>query len=170
MCFICLDFSVIISVLLRTRREMYLLLTRIELFTVLFLLFFASRSSAYPSGAPIQACETLTPNHGVEAQQSESPYRITTSATSVDGGETVLVEIEAEQGRPFKGFFLVARVNGANQNIGEFLLNEEETTPLNFRNCGDGIRNAATHANPELKPKISVNWKAPLNFAGNIRF
>ena len=44
-------------------------------------------ASAYPVGPPTSACETMTPEHEVAAQSSDSPYTITLSSTSYTPGE-----------------------------------------------------------------------------------
>lgn len=136
-----------------------------------FLLTFVGRCLAYPSGAPAGVCDSLMPNHGQDPQDSISPFHLITSATSLESGETLRIQIQADDGISFKGFFLQARTNEEEyQIVGEFLEDEEETTPFNFRNCSDGFQNAVTHFDNQDKTKISFSWKAPQNFDGSIHF
>jgi len=45
-----------------------------DLRSILVLSVLISTASAWPSGAPAQACRTRTPNHGVSAQNSTCPF------------------------------------------------------------------------------------------------
>ena len=46
----------------------------------------ASGVGGYKNGAPEGACATMTPGHGVPAQSGDSPYSITTSASTLLAG------------------------------------------------------------------------------------
>lgn len=141
---------------------------------LILILSFAINCLASPNGAPAlqSVCDDLTPNHGVAAQESVGPYSlIVASPSKIKGGETIRIEIQAATGKSFKGFFLLTRTNEAEFRVlGEFLADEDEATPFNFRDCSGHTRNAVTHFNNELKEKISLKWKAPLNFEGSIHF
>lgn len=134
--------------------------------------FSVTKCYASPSGAPPAACDSMTPGHGFDPQTTISPYQLSVSQRSVKGGETVTVEIfSTVSGESFKGFLLQARTEGDDYEIvGEFLENEDEATPFNFRNCSTGIRNAVTHANNNPKDRMSFIWRAPENFEGPVRF
>ena len=138
---------------------------------ILILLTLVAYSVGSPVGAPAAACLSMTPNHGVEAQTSESPYRLSVSETAVKGGEIIKVELLAQPENSFKGFLIQARTSGSEfQIVGEFLEDEDEATPFNFRDCASGTHNAVTHFSRDLKDKISFKWKAPENFEGSIQF
>lgn len=144
-----------------------------KLLSALIVISFAvTKCLASPNGAPPAACESMTPGHGFEAQTTISPYQLRTQQKAVKGGETVTVEIiSTVAGRSFKGFLLQARTEGDDYEIvGEFLENEDEPMPFNFRNCSTGIRNAVTHSNNDPKDRISFIWRAPENFEGPVRF
>lgn len=131
------------------------------------------KCSAFPDGAPAseELCGTLLPSHGVSAQTSASPFKIIVSSTSIDGGEIIDVEIRADAGRSFKGFYLIARtLQGAGRDLGEFLLSEDEPNEFKLRQCGNGFNNAVTHVNRDLKERISFKWLSPKTFEGKVVF
>ncbi|CRL04023.1 CLUMA_CG017141, isoform A [Clunio marinus] len=131
---------------------------------------FVTNSLALPNGAPESACATMTPQHGVEPQTSESPFRIVVPKSNINGGEIIDVTIEVDPGRTFKGFFINAKtIEDEPRVVGEFLGNDQEAISYNFRNCG-GTSNTATHSENELKSGITLKWKAPENYQGSIRF
>ena len=41
---------------------------------LLFVVFIGKQVNGSPAGAPLEACNTMTPNHGVPPQTSPSPY------------------------------------------------------------------------------------------------
>lgn len=127
---------------------------------------------ARPDGAPESQtlCETLEPQHGVNAQEGISPYRLVVSSTSVNAGESIEIEILTDDERSFKGFFLIAATKEESRIIGEFSEYEEEDTPFNFRSCSDGFHNAVTHFSSDPKRGIKFLWKAPKTFNGAIYF
>lgn len=125
---------------------------------------------AFPNGAPASVCNTLRPNHiGIAPQDSESPFKLVISKTSIVGGENLTIEIQSPDELHFKGFFLVAFPSADTPKaLGEFLADEE--TLFNFRDCGDGSQNAVTHFNISMKRNISFKWKAPEDFTGLVHF
>lgn len=138
-----------------------------------FLLFVALARScfSYPSGAPLTTCESLTPIHNVSSQESDFPYNLKVSSSEVKGGESVLVELQAEGDLTFKGFLIQARSEVENWEIlGEFFDDESNETPFNYRDCLTGVNNAVTHADNDTKQQASFYWRAPENFEGTIRF
>lgn len=140
---------------------------------LLVIVIFLTMCSAYPNGGPgtEAICNSMTPGHGVAAQETESPFRILTSISSAIGGDLVDVEIQSDEGRFFKGFYLTARTNEeAFRVVGQFLESSGDETPFNLRDCLDGIQNTATHFNNTNKDKISFKWKAPENFEGQVHF
>lgn len=140
--------------------------------TLIVISFVVAKCLASPNGAPPAACDHMTPGHGVEAQDTISPYHLSVSERNVKGGETITVDIfSTVAGERFKGFLLQARTEGDDYEIiGEFLENEDEATPFSFRNCSTGLRNAVTHSENSLKDRISLIWRAPENFEGPVRF
>lgn len=145
-------------------------LTNMQVRTLIVFLAIAYPLVAYPSGPPLSACDNLLPNHGVDPQDGESPFQILTSATSIQSGETITVQVQAEAGRFFKGFFLVAHSTDGSRFVGDYFYDSEEVSDVNIRNCGNGRFNAVGHANAVLKEKISFEWNAPADFEGSIQF
>lgn len=137
------------------------------------IVIFLTMCSAYPGGGPgsVEICNSMIPGHGFAAQEIESPFQISTSASSAIGGDLVDVEIQSDEGRFFKGFYLTARTNEETfRVVGQFLESSGDETPFNLRDCLDGIQNTATQFNNTNKDKISFKWKAPENFEGQVHF
>ncbi|KAL1490614.1 hypothetical protein ABEB36_013276 [Hypothenemus hampei] len=111
---------------------------------------------SYQVGAPETTCSTMTPSHGVAAQKSPFPYKISLNKKSVKANEIVNIQI---QGKPFKGLLL--QVRDSNQNaVGSFRI---PATDSNFKaiNCHGQKQSAATHKNPSFKKDSSLDWQAP---------
>lgn len=73
----------------------------------------ASPSHAYSAGAPISVCDSMVPNHHVDPQASDSPYRLTVSANQARIGESVTVTIDGvTPANTIKGFMVEARQGG----------------------------------------------------------
>lgn len=138
----------------------------------LLLLIFAVSCMSFPTGAPASqsVCDSMTPNHaGALPQESASPYQLVVSSNSIKSGEILTVEIQANDERSFKGFLLMARTNTENI-VGEFMQDENELLPFNFRDCSGENHNAVTHSNNDLKNKISFKWRAPEISDGIVHF
>lgn len=139
----------------------------------LFVSLTAKLAMSSPSGAPATqaVCDSLTPGHEVDSQQGPSPFSLVISPTTVKGGDIIKVEIQSSDGRTFRGFYIQARTTEAEfQVLGEFLEDENETTPFNFRSCGGRANNAVTHFSRDDKSSIRFSWKAPQNFVGTMNF
>lgn len=73
----------------------------------------------YSAGAPNTACGDMTPQHGVDPQQSAAPYKLLLSTNSVRSGGDVELELKGNtEGDLIKGFLVQARVG--DQPIGQF--------------------------------------------------
>lgn len=140
---------------------------------LIFLLCLAVKSNGSPSGAPAtqEVCETMKPSHGFEAQTTQSPFRIEVSSTSIKSGEILKLRISAEEGRFFKGFFLLSQTKETEfQVLGEFLPDKNEEVNFGLRDCYGRMNNAVTHSNRNLKNETILEWKAPEIFDGTINF
>ena len=140
---------------------------------ILFLGFSIKIIFASPNGAPdLQSiCDSMMPGHVVDAQKSVSPFHLMASKTFAEGGELIQIEIEPDDGRSFKGFYLQARTKENTPRIvGEFSAVEGGQTSFNFRNCGLESHSTVTHADNQLKQKVTFNWRAPDDFEGVIVF
>ena len=60
------------------------------LYVVLLLLMTSlDVGSGFPVGAPLEACDTMFPDHGVEAQTDFNPYFIAFFPTTYSDAETI---------------------------------------------------------------------------------
>jgi Reeler domain len=139
--------------------------------TLLLLIVVANqitRLKAFPGGAPVSACESMTPSHNASPQSAQSPYElIVTPNEDIKSGSILRVTIKASNDAPFKGFLLQARSNAT--IVGEFDNVADDTQPFSFRNCS-GPQSTVTHANADLKQNISFSWVAPSDYAGDVYF
>lgn len=64
---------------------------KIHIFTVLILASLASEYNSWPTGAPEEACESLTPQHGSNRAKppSQSPFTVTQSQNSFEPGDRI---------------------------------------------------------------------------------
>lgn len=115
---------------------------------------FATRVSGYAGGAPNSEaiCQDLTPKHGVDAQSSASPYKLTLDKTEVKPGQEVKLTISGN-GVTFKGFLVQGRKvgsEGPSSPVGKFIAvqNAGESQPLN---CGNIVGSSITHTNNKEK-------------------
>merc|ERR1712130_280275 len=106
-------------------------------------------------GAPEAACESMTPQHGVSPQTTDSPYNVKVSATFVKPGGTVDVTIS---GSKFKGFLLQAQDSADGKLVGSFASGVEGSKYLG---CPGLDRATVTHTNPNEKETITFKWTAP---------
>lgn len=124
---------------------------------ILFLLF-NHKCGAWSTGAPLEACTSMLPNHPPFTPMFGSPFiNIVISQSTVFPDERLRIVITSTDNVPFRGFLVQAREISQNLTIGEFISNNA----TNLLNCFGMIRSAATHTNRELKNQVILEWKAP---------
>ncbi|XP_064612932.1 putative defense protein 3 [Liolophura sinensis] len=128
---------------------------------------------AYPNGPPVTVCTTMTPSqqsHGT-AQNTASPYTVTTNKPTYMPGETITVTLTSPANSNFKGVFVQARLkNGQNtEPQGTFMLNDGETE-LKLMTCANRANSAVSHNSRVLKTTKTLKWKAPDTNVGDVRF
>lgn len=112
---------------------------------------------AMSTGAPLDACESMLPNHPTFSPQlSEPPIEVDYPVWSVFPGDKVEVTIRTT-GVPFRGFFIQARPLSEDTPIGRFSSSDE----VNAINCFGMIQSAATHTSSIPKSQVIVEWEAP---------
>lgn len=90
----------------------------------------------YSSGAPAQACGDMTPQHGVDPQSSNAPYKLYPSTKSIRSGGSVDLELKGDaNGNTFKGFFVQARIGDT--PVGQFKVDANDKY-VQAVNCGGG--------------------------------
>lgn len=137
-----------------------------QFFFILGVLSIASLATSSPNGAPLAACNTQMPNHGLNvAQTSASPIRIVLSQTRIRPGQTINIRIENISSIfQFRGFMIQPRnVVAPNNLVGTMNTNGDDSQIIN---CSG--QTTATHVNRELKSSVSVNWTAP-QMVGGVR-
>ncbi|XP_013794866.1 ferric-chelate reductase 1-like [Limulus polyphemus] len=111
----------------------------------------------YPSGAPIEACESLTPRHGKNQPQPSrySPFKITQSTDQYAPGDVVTVKIRGSRDHSFSGFFVKAYDPATGAPIGKFQ-DGKGLKIYNSETCS-----GATHSDNVRKRGAVLVWEAP---------
>lgn len=129
-------------------------------FLILVGLIMLNGLTAYPTGAPEEACINMTPNHlGYEPSLYPPPFIVTVSSPKFTVGEPVSVTIKMDPGKTFRGFLLLARRADRgpehNDRIGSF-----ELVAGTQRVCDRG---GLTHTREGYQPKseLTVEWSLP---------
>lgn len=92
---------------------------------------------SYSAGAPEAACADMTPQHHVDPQESEAPYKLTLSNDKLraDQGESVDLKIQGNSaGNTIKGFMVQARIG--DKPVGKFTVKSKKHSQL--LNCSGG--------------------------------
>jgi len=116
--------------------------------------------NGYATGAPPQACNTLTPKHGPTTPQNGAPpFDFSVSKTTVNAGDRVTVTLSRSGNGPsFKGFLLQARKSGGSTAVGKW-------TPVSGISkglkCDDQDNSSLTHVNNDEKEQVTGEWVAP---------
>ncbi|KAL3278927.1 hypothetical protein HHI36_016445 [Cryptolaemus montrouzieri] len=126
-----------------------------------FFFFVFAVVSAFPDGAPVDACVKPRPNqpyHGQARSQSPetSPFQILQSSAHYGPGSQITVTIQGTD--TFKGFLIQARDVATNNWLGNWI--ETPNTKIHPE-CS-----AITHADPKPKAQASFLWQAPPNVQG----
>ncbi|WP_266143600.1 Reeler domain-containing protein, partial [Escherichia coli] len=137
--------------------------TRIRMkLVVAAVLAMAASAVAAPLSAhghvPSSTCADMLPVHGNAVPSTKpSPYTITVSPTSVNGGDTVRVHISGTE--EFRGVYLQAR--RGQEPVGEFLLPAGENNKIALSDCPPGHNNAFSYISRTPLDTLDIDWKAP---------
>ncbi|XP_075214727.1 putative defense protein 3 [Lycorma delicatula] len=116
-----------------------------------------------------QACETLSPVHGLhQPQTGPFPYVITTNTDSVEPLGKIEVRIAGKNDEKFKGFMVQARIGDKIVN-GKF----ESSDNVGLIDCFDGKENTASnkvHPDRVDKDEIKLTWVAPKDLQEDFKF
>ncbi|XP_017094126.2 putative ferric-chelate reductase 1 homolog [Drosophila bipectinata] len=126
-----------------------------------------------PQGAPETVCDSRLPFHSggsVLPQNSVSPFRVETSASTVGQGQTLRVHLNGVPvGLTFGGYKIQARNrNPPYQIVGQFGAASDGTIML--MNCENSVNNSATHSNAGPKSQVLLEWQSPVDFLGEVVF
>ncbi|OXB66173.1 hypothetical protein ASZ78_012972 [Callipepla squamata] len=124
----------------------------------LFCGVFLPRIFGFPHANTSIDCDSLLPNYENEPQSSPPPYIIAVSFDSFEPGNEIQVTLEALKDVGFKEFNLQARETGGDVPVGTFKITDRNTKGLE---CHNITNSAVSHANSDLKQKITTTWIAP---------
>jgi hypothetical protein len=95
-----------------------------------------------------------------------APFKIVPQSENVEQGKILKVDIVADPGENFKGFIIRAEpVSLPGKGIGSF--NVEGDNNVKKMGCDAAT---LTHANSNVKEKLTIMWQAPTDFTGDILF
>lgn len=131
---------------------------------------------SFPDGAPIQACEDLTPIHGLNQPRTEEiPVEILLGSDAIHVGELVSVSLRARNDTMFgpllfRGFIIQARIMDPNLNVtGRVIGSFELTEGVRHVPCPTLNPNSvATHTINSEKAYLTLLWRAPTNIFEDI--
>lgn len=136
----------------------------------LLLVTFVLKYCSHFDGALASDC-SLWASQNLVVQENADPFLILLSKTSAMGGEIIKVDIQAVEGKSFKGFHLQAQSKeDGTQILGKFIEDEGEQKSFTFSDCGTKTHAAVTNSSNHVNQKISFKWKAPENFEGEVNF
>lgn len=115
------------------------------------------RIDASSTGAPIQSCGDMLPQHPPFTPQLATPPIEVIASSFIQSGDAIQVIIRGVNNFQFRGFFIQARNTDDNVPIGRF----SPSTDVNIVNCFGMIQSAATHTNNLLKSEVVMEWEAP---------
>ncbi|NXP18839.1 FRRS1 reductase, partial [Scytalopus superciliaris] len=127
-------------------------------FVFLFCGIFLPGVLSFPKTNTSIDCDSLLPNYEAEPQTSAPPYIIAVSFDNFEPGNEVQVTLEALRDAGFKGFNLQAREIDGDIPVGTFKITDPNTKGLE---CHNMTNSAVSHANSDVKQKITTTWIAP---------
>ncbi|NXB49861.1 FRRS1 reductase, partial [Leucopsar rothschildi] len=127
-------------------------------FVFLFCGIFLPGILGFPQTNTSIDCDSLLPNYETEPQTSAPPYIIAVSFDNFEPGNEVQVTLEALGDAGFKGFNLQAREIDGDVPVGTFKITDPNTKGLE---CHNMTNSAVSHANSDVKQKITTTWIAP---------
>ncbi|NWZ32614.1 FRRS1 reductase, partial [Asarcornis scutulata] len=129
-------------------------------FVFLFCGIFLPRIFGFPQTNTSIDCDSLLPNYEAEPQTSAPPYVIAVSFDNFEPGNEIQVTLEALRDAGFKGFNLQAREIEGDGPVGTFKITDPNTKGLE---CHNMTNSAVSHANSDVKQKVTTTWIAPHN-------
>lgn len=133
------------------------------------LVMLAAEVLGLPTGAPPEACHTMTPQHqSLQPSSSPVPFQVKVDQTAIAPGQILSVTLESYPGkyRYFQGFLMVAvQPDNFMHKLGNFATNTEK-----YVACGPSPYSAVTHAASNKKSAIQIRWMAPPDYQGPVVF
>ncbi|XP_068143494.1 putative ferric-chelate reductase 1 homolog isoform X3 [Drosophila tropicalis] len=140
---------------------------------IFFFITLFALGTGLPQGAPESVCDTMLPFHaggGILPEKSVSPFVVESAVSVISQGQTLKVELSGvPAGLNLSGFMVQARNwNPPFAIVGQFSSIRDGLVKL--LSCDDSINNSATHSNAGAKPQVIIEWRAPLDFVGQVVF
>ncbi|KAG8553599.1 hypothetical protein GDO81_003478 [Engystomops pustulosus] len=141
-------------------------MAQLILFLLLVLITCNTISIAYPTGAPISACQSMKPGHvGVYPQSKPAPYIMKINSSLYQPGKPIQVQI---QGPPYRGILLQARTYSKPTLYGTWLEPPNNTKILA---CPENTLGSITHSNTNFKDQSTTYiWMPPDSSCPNVLF
>ncbi|XP_044157427.1 putative ferric-chelate reductase 1 isoform X1 [Bufo gargarizans] len=139
----------------------------VRILPLLLLTFLPMHCNGYPNGKVEQACKTMTPLHGADADPSFPPYSLSFSSVNHTGILGFRVTLNKEPGTSdFKGFLIQARAPGGDTPQGTFVVMTSDAQTLSCTT----LDSAVSHTSRSMKSNASVIWLPPSKASTDIQF
>ncbi|XP_032786072.2 putative defense protein 3 isoform X2 [Daphnia magna] len=123
-----------------------------------------------PNGAPIEACEDMSPQHFLKPQSGVCPFTSRLAKDEMWSNGTIEVTLEHDS-EDFKGFLMMAFDSTSSD------MNPIGTFSSDLKGMGkaidcrtDGTKNAVTHKDKSPKRSVVATWTPPEDFDGSVVF
>ncbi|XP_057376114.1 putative defense protein isoform X1 [Daphnia carinata] len=123
-----------------------------------------------PNGAPLEACEDMSPQHFIMPQSGVCPFTSRLAKDEMWSNGTIEVTLEHDS-EDFKGFLMMAfdSTSSDTDPIGTFSADLKGMgKAIDCRS--DGTKNAVTHKDKSLKRSVVATWTPPEDFDGSVVF
>lgn len=111
-------------------------------------------------GAPLESCDDMMPQHGVNLIPQETPFPISFEAPiTFISGAPVVIKLKSDNNllNGFRGFLIQARTAESNELIGTFIASNQ----VQVMACSEIPGSAATHTDRSEKFEVDITWIAP---------
>ena len=144
----------------------------VGILSFLLVIFLSIRESqSYGTGAPgtPTLCSSMTPEHRVQPQTSQSPYVIEIDKTEVTGGQSVKITLTSrDKQTPFQGFLVMGQkykapgLLTAESPEGKLGVGTNTDSKIvQSVQCGGKSEGAMTHTSIQDKNEVQLEWIAP---------
>jgi len=140
----------------------------------LILSFYGDITWSLSTGAPegnTQLCQNLLPQHDKhKLQESRSSlYTMRLSKSSLNGGETLELQLQAPKNLQFKGFLVaIKQSQNSTESLGTFKIQDGYNNYSQTISCPGGTNNLVTHKTSEDKASVILHWVAPNKDLNNL--
>ncbi|CAF1364790.1 unnamed protein product [Rotaria sordida] len=132
---------------------------------LIFILISIQPGHSYPTGAPLTACASMSPQHNVASQECSSKYTLNVDKSQYYINDTVRITIRGSTNNDtFRGVLIIAKTKTNEAIIGTW-----SVAGLDIKTvaCGGKSDTGVTHNSRTDKSSIEAIWYPPSNITDN---